>query len=152
MLEAVFTLLILIALGMACFEFYYFKKRQEELANEIKRLRAVINKISFDITIEKILETTEGLGRKKLTELGERIFEFLKKRYSLENVTTYMEMKKRIEEMDSIPEEEKEDVLEFLENMIYLEYSSKPLTGRRKEKMKELLMKMLRTMGESQKA
>lgn len=153
MIEVVFGIVLVLALGIASFQFYYFKKKFEETENEIKKLRAVLNKISFDLTLDKILDSSSSEAmRKKLIDLGEKIFEYLKRKYNLEGVTTYMEMKKRIEEMNNIPEDEKEDAIEFLENMIYIEYSSKPLPPKRKEKIKRVLITMLRKMGAPQPA
>ncbi len=150
MIELALVVVLVLALGIAGFQFYYFKKRFEETENEIKKLRAVLNKISFDLTLDKILDASSSeTMRKKLIDLGDRIFEFLKRKYNIKGVTTYMEMKKRIEELDSIPEDEKEDVIEFLENMIYIEYSSKPIPPRRKEKIKKNIITMLRKMGTS---
>ncbi len=151
MIELALAGVLVLALGIAGFQFYYFKKRFEETENEIKKLRAVLNKISFDLTLDKILDASSSEAmRKKLIDLGEKIFEYLKRKYNLEGVTTYMEMKKRIEELENVPEDEKEDAIEFLENMIYIEYSSKPIPPRRKEKIKKILITMLRKMGSPQ--
>ncbi len=127
--------------------FYYLKKMIEENQKELKHLKAVVNKISVDFMIERMLDTpNKEQFKKNALNMGEKIFEFLKKKYSIE-ATTFMEMKKKLEETDSIPPEEKEEIMEFLENMIYLEYSPKGVTPRRREKMKEILMKMVRKIG-----
>ena len=153
MVEAFLGAGLLLAFCILAFQFYYFKKKFEEAENQIKKLRAVLNKISFDFTLERILNASSSEAmRKKLIELGEKIFEYLKRKYNLEGVTTYMEMKKRIEQMNNISEEEKGDILEFLENMTYIEYSSKALSPKRREKIKEIIITMLRKMGSHQAA
>ncbi len=144
-------ILVVSLLGMTIaaigFQFYYFKKKMEENAKELKHLKAVVNKISVDFMIERMLDTpNKDQFKKNALNMGEKIFEFLKRKYSIE-ATTFMEMKKILEESDSVPEEEKEEILEFLENMIYLEYSPKGISPRRREKMKEILMKMVRKIG-----
>ncbi|HIQ49780.1 MAG TPA: hypothetical protein EYH56_01150 [Nanoarchaeota archaeon] len=149
--ETFLSFSIILAFCIIIFQFFYFKKRFEETENELKKLRAVVNKISFDFTLERMLNASSSeIMRKRITELGEKIFDYLKKKYNLEKVTTYMEMKKRIEQMNNIPEDEKENILEFLENMIYIEYSSKPLSPKRREKIKEIIITMLRKMGSHQ--
>ncbi len=150
----ILSLLGILALSCAvAFEFYYFRKSMENYEREVKHLRAIINKISIDFMIEHMLESGDGEKfRKNIIRLGEKIFNHLKKKYNLPEVSTYMEMKKRILENDTIPQDEKVDIVEFLDDMIYLEYSSRGLTMKKREKMKRTLIKMLRRMGAPQGA
>ncbi len=140
-----------ITAGIVLFQFFIIRKNFEKIEKEIKKLRAIVNKLSFDLLIDRLFESTGEVARKKISELGERIFELLKKKYNMNDVTTYMEMKKRIEKME-MDEEEKAEIMEFLNAMIYLEYSAKTLSTKRKEKLRKILVRMLRKVAGSQQA
>ncbi len=140
-----------ITAGIVLFQFFIIRKNFEKIENEIKKLRAIVNKLSFDLLVDRLFESTGEVARKKISELGERIFEFLKKKYNMNDVTTYMEMKKRFEKME-MDEEEKAEIMEFLNAMIYLEYSARTLSTRRKDKIRKILVRMLRKVAGSQQA
>ncbi len=137
--------------GVVIFQFFIMRKNFEKIENEIKKLRAIVNKLSFDLLIDRLFESTGEVARKKISELGERIFELLKKKYNMNDVTTYMEMKKRIEKIE-MDEEEKAEIMEFLNAMIYLEYSARTLSSKKKERLRKILVRMLRKVAGSQQA
>ncbi len=121
-------------------------RKLTDIERKMRRFEKAIKEISVEVIASKISQSDEDF-QSIISSLSERLLEMIKEKYGLEGVMTLEEMKKRVLSKD-IPEEEKMDLAQFLDYLMYMEYSPKGMDRELREKMKNVVSRILRRLGE----
>ena len=125
--------------------FYYFRKEIKKMNEEILRQKTVFNKF----ILEDVM-FAEDVGSKKLFKenvinLARKIFIFLKRRYGLKS-TNYAELIEELKKLE-IKQEFKNQLIEFFDSIILLEYSKNALSESEKKELKKKAVNLIKKMG-----
>ncbi len=125
--------------------FYYFRKEIKKINEEILRQKTVFNKF----ILEDVM-FAEDVGSKKLFKenvinLARKIFIFLKRRYGLKS-TNYAELIEELKKLE-IKQEFKNQLIEFFDSIILLEYSKNALSESEKKELKKKAVNLIKKMG-----
>jgi len=135
-----------ISLAFSGFIFYYFKKSEDRLKSEISRQKALLQRIM----VEDIMfsESTKGrdLFKENVVTLARKIFTYLKRRYGLK-ATNYSELVEELRNMD-MKTQAKEELIDFFNSIILLEYSKRSLDEMKKRELKRKAIEMIKRMGQ----
>lgn len=133
--------------------YYKFNENYEKLQGQVDNLAEDVNSLEIETRAFRESpgeqeDSEENLFQKNVRELAEKLFKLLKSKHQMQEVTTYSEMTDRIEEMDATDDILKEELLEFYESAIRLEYSDEELSEQEKEKMKETAVNLIKRTGQ----
>ncbi len=156
MIALISAILAILSLAGVLLEFYYMKQHKNYYDKQVANIKSMIHRMYFELTVQKMTESESLKSVEDMARIGKKLFGLLKKRYKLEGVSTFAEMKEKVKEMD-IPDDEKRIVTGFLDDMIYVEYAPKnerypSISKERKEMIRDNIIKLFKMVGQSQQS
>lgn len=141
----------LLAIVLAAIVFYIMKRNISRVEEEVDELEQDVKSLEIENRAfdPKGTEDEEDLFEKNVRDLAERLFALLKTKHGVEDVTTYREMADQLEEMDAEDAELKDELLDFYESAIRLEYSDEELSEDEKERMKQTAVDLIKRTGQT---
>lgn len=135
--------------------YYLLNKKVSAIEETVDKLHQDLEELQIENQAfeDPVVEQDEDdLFEKNIKDLAERLFELLKARNDVEDVTTYREMTDVIKDMDADDPELKDELVDFYESAIRLEYSDDQLSEPEKEKMKRTAIDLIKRTGQSPEA
>jgi len=145
-MELISLALSIISLSGVGFSFYFFKREIEKLRKELSKQRAIFNKFVVEDIMFAEDAKSKNLFRENVVNLARKIFVFLKRRYGLKS-TNYAELVEELKNIEIKPSL-KEELIDFFNSIILLEYSKESLNELQKRKLKRKAIEMIRKMGQ----
>lgn len=140
-----------VAIAGAGIIYYKLNRDLSEVMDDVKELRTDVNGLEIENRAfnDSTAEDEEDMFEKNVRDLAEKLFALLKTKHGVDDVTTYREMTDIIEEMDADDDQLKEELLNFYEAAIRLEYSDDELSEEEKERMKQTAIDLIKKTGQS---
>lgn len=112
----------------------------DQIEQKIEEIQLVENKVFGDSSDPEKFE-------ENISQLAERLFELIKSKYQLEDVTTYQEMIDKLKSMDEGDEETREDLINLFQYFVELEYSEEELSQEEKAIVRQAAFSLIRRAG-----
>lgn len=130
--------------------FYFLYMRVSGVEEEVDELEEDVKGLEIETRAfeDSGIEDEEDLFEENIRDLAERLFALLKTKHDVEEVTTYREMTDVLEDMDADDSELKEELLNFYESAIRLEYSDEDLSESERERMKQTAVDLIKRTGQ----
>lgn len=144
------------ALASSVYFYRQLGEKVEDISQEVNDLERDIKSLQIESEAFGEEEITEEMDKDELFEknvrkLAERLFALLKTKHGVDDVTTYKEMQDVLQDMDSEDQELKEELMDFYETAIRLEYSNEELSEAEREKMKQTAVDLIKKTGQDLK-
>jgi hypothetical protein len=142
------------AVGGISYVYYRFNKQFSELSDEMSDMQRDVESLqieseAFGQDLDQESLDKDELFEENVRNLAEKLFALLKTKHGMEDVTTYREMEDVIEDMDTDDEKLKEELMNFYESAIRLEYSDEELDEQERERMKQTAVDLIKRTGQS---
>lgn len=131
--------------------FYFLYKRVSGVEEEVDELEDDVKGLEIETRAfeDSGIEDEEDLFEENIRDLAERLFVLLKTKHDVEEVTTYREMTDVLKDMEADDSELKEELLDFYESAIRLEYSDEDLSDSERERMKQTAVDLIKRTGQN---
>ena len=138
---------LLVATVAAPFRVYLMlKKEVDKYRAELERQKALMGKVFVENIMFGENFKDESIFKQNVLTVAKQFFRLLKRKYNLK-ATNYIELIDEIKNMDISPEI-KDKIIEFFDTIILLEYSKHDLSPKRKRELKEMVVEIVKRMGE----
>lgn len=145
--------IILSSTAIAATGIVYYKLNRDlaDVMSEVEKLQKDVNGLEIENRAfdDSGAEDDEDMFEENVRDLAEKLFALLKTKHGVEGVTTYREMTDVIEDMDADDSQLKDELLNFYEAAIRLEYSDDELSEQEKERMKQTAVDLIKKTGQS---
>ncbi|MDY6773652.1 MAG: hypothetical protein SVS85_00505 [Candidatus Nanohaloarchaea archaeon] len=149
MVEAVTVSLGISVVSLVAVTLTYYRlgKRVKHLEEEKDRLDEKLSRVS--LTEEKVLGDTGEIEmlERNIEDIAERLFQVVKKKYSLEDVTTYEEMIEELEGLDVDDVETRDLILDLFRELVKIQYSEEELPEKNRAYIKQTAYRLIKRAG-----
>lgn len=141
----------LIAVGITIYTLKEISYQRRKIDEQISSLKEDVNdlKVTDQVYVQGDWDEDE-LFESNIMELAEKLTDLLKSKHQLENVTTYSDMVDFLREMNVEDNDMQEEIINFYEKVIKIEYSGKDLSQDEKERLKNTAVDLIKKTGQSQ--
>lgn len=136
-----------VALAASATTYYFQNRNYREMNERVDGLNHKLNQIEVleNRVFSEAAESEEF--EKSISELSERLFHLIKRKYDLESVTTYKEMSEALEDLETNDDKTKEHLQELFDYLMKLEYADRDLSNQEKAVVRQLAYSLIRTAG-----
>ena len=142
--------LLLFAIGLSALTFlnYQLYKKLRLTQKELEATKAKLNKVIIENILFAEQTDERSLFKENVLNLARKLFLALKRKLNLK-ATNYSELVSEIEKLN-LKKEVKDQLVDFFNSIILLEYSKESLSREKKRMLKEQAIALLKRMGQVQ--
>lgn len=136
-----------VSLSIATWSYYYAYRSKQEMKSKVSVLESSLEEVKYveNEVFEKSADEEEF--KKNISDISERLFNLIKDKYDLEEVTTYQEMNDALENLDVEDDETKQSLQKLFKYFVKIEYSEEELTEEEKAIVRQAAFSLIRTVG-----
>ncbi len=124
----------------------YLKREMDKEEQELLEMHNKIGLLSLESKIAPQFSSSGSAFKGSLSNLAKKLFQLVKAKYRIEDVTTYSELVNKLTKMD-VPL--KAELIDFFSSMVILEYSKRPLPPEKRAKLRDEVIVLIKKLGES---
>lgn len=144
---------IVVAAASAAFSYYVYNRMQKNFNQTYEELDELHDKVGQLSVSDEVINQNkwdeQELLEKNIKNLANKLSDLLSTNYGIEEATTYSEIVDEIQDMEVSDQDMKEEVIEFYNKVIKIEYSGDELDKSEKEQLKKTAVDLIRKTGQS---